>query len=73
MANAQDYIIVKDGKRIAIGDTMKDSRGTAVLLSGFQPPRHEGSTGRVDLRAVIDNVYLGSFYPSVIGATIRKR
>lgn len=69
MANAQDYIVVKDGARIAIGDTVKDARGHAVILSGFQPPRHEGSTGRVDLRAT-DDVYLGSFYPSVVGAAI---
>ena len=70
MANAQDFIIVKDGQRIAIGDTVKDSRGTKVILSGFQPPRHAGSTGRVDLRSHSDNVYLGQFYPSVIGAAI---
>jgi hypothetical protein len=69
MANAQDYIVVKNGKQLAIGDTVKDYCGNDVILSGFQPPRHEGSTGRVDLRASI-NVYLGSFYPSVVGAAI---
>jgi hypothetical protein len=71
MANAQDYIVVKDGKQVAIGDIVKDARGTGVLLSGFQPPRHEGSTGRVDIRdAATGQVYLGSFYPSVIGCAI---
>jgi hypothetical protein len=70
MASAQDFIIVgKDGKRIAIGDAVTDFRGEKLTLSGFSPPRYEGSTGRVDLRNAADE-YIGQFYPSVIDAAI---
>lgn len=74
MANAQDYIVVnsKTRKRIAIGDKVAGFRGETYILSGFQPPRHAGSTGRVDLRNPQDE-YVGEFFPSVIDAVIVRR
>jgi hypothetical protein len=74
MANAMDYILVdsKTKQRVAVGDTRKDFRGEEVIVSGFSAPRHEGSTGRVDLRDKNNN-YLGQFFPSVVGLSIEKR
>lgn len=53
-------IIEATGEAATFGKTYKDFRGDEVLLQGAEPPRNEGSTGRV----YTDR---GAFYPSVIG------
>jgi hypothetical protein len=74
MANGADYKLVDDnGVTVPVGSIIKDARGTPVMVSGFSPPRHEGSTGRVDLRDKHGNVYLGQFFPSVVNLRIVKR
>lgn len=69
--NTDGYKLMRDGKEVKIGDKVKDFRGNPVIVSGFALPKHEGSTGRVYLKAP-NGVYLGEFYPSVVDCAIVK-
>lgn len=61
--------LMKDGKELKTGDVVTDFRGNEMVVAGFSAPRHPGSSGRIDLKAM-DGVYLGQFYPSVVDAFI---
>lgn len=51
------------------GDTLTDFRGEEATFVGWYPPRHPGSTGRVEVR-VGDSPYTSLYYPSVFGVKI---
>jgi hypothetical protein len=59
------------GKEVNIGDEFLDSRGDTMRLTGGFPPRHSGSTGRVEVKQVSGEfASMGAveYFPSVIKA-----
>ena len=54
---------------VNIGDTLKTFRGEEVTLVRWYPPKHAGSTGRVEVR-VADSRSTVLYYPSVCGVKI---
>ncbi len=53
---------VKTGREVEFGEVLTDLRGKREdVLTGGEPPRHSGSTGRVHIEGG------NSFYPSVYG------
>ncbi len=56
------------GKPVNIGDVVHTHLGKAVIVTDWQKPAHEGSTGRVYVRTMQDNPFEMGYYPSVIGA-----
>ena len=56
------------GKPVKTGDIAHTFRGEAVIVTGWQEPRHEGSTGRVYCQSTDESKWNDSWYPSVIGA-----
>jgi hypothetical protein len=57
-----------DGQMVNVGDKLLTFRGELVEVLGFEVPRHDGSTGRVNVRFGSDSYR--SFFPSVIGCEI---
>ena len=56
---------------VAVGDTLKTFRGEAVIVTGWEKPRHAGSTGRIYVRdAGIPHGLEMSFFPSVCGCEV---
>ena len=55
------------GKEVQSGDIAHDFRGDAAVITGWQEPRHAGSTGRVYVREMNDQAFEGAYYPSVYG------
>jgi len=51
------------GKPVEIGETVTDFRGDKATVIGMTQPRHEGSTGRIHVRA--PEGYEHGYYPSV--------
>ena len=43
-------ILERTGEPIRIGDGVTSFRGEAYIVTGGEPPRHEGSTGRIWVR-----------------------
>lgn len=63
----------KTGAEILTGSTVTDFRGEQWKVAGFEPPRHDGSTGRVYLVQWDDpdkEPTKAEFYPGVIDAEI---
>ena len=56
------------GQEVKIGEVVHTHMGKAVIVTGWQHPEHEGSTGRVYVRTMQDNAFEMGYYPSVIGA-----
>lgn len=58
--HASGLILVheKTGQPVTVGEEVTDFRGDKSVVTGGEPPRHEGSTGRV-------HVERGSYFPSV--------
>jgi len=46
------------------GETVIDFRGDSAIVTGWEEPRHSGSTGRVYVRPV-DAEWTQGYYPSV--------
>lgn len=57
----------KTGEQINTGEVVHDFRGDAAIITGWQEPRHSGSTGRVYVREMNEQGFEGSYYPSVYG------
>ena len=55
------------GKEVQSGDIAHDFRGDAAVITGWQEPRHAGSTGRVYVKEMRDNGFDAAYYPSVYG------
>jgi hypothetical protein len=51
-----------DESEVNVGDTVVDFRGDRATVTGGEPPKHEGSTGRVETD---DGEYKHWVYPSV--------
>jgi hypothetical protein len=65
----------KEGRIVHPGEKVTDFRGTEWIVTGHEPPRSEGSTGRVRVHHVDDQEGPESsreFYPKVMGLEIRK-
>lgn len=58
----------KTGDEVKVGDVVHNHMGKAVIVTGWERPKHEGSTGRVHVRTMQDNPFEMSYYPSVINA-----
>ena len=58
----------KTGQEIKVGEVVHTHLGKAAIVTGWQHPEHEGSTGRVFVRTMQDNAFEMSYYPSVINA-----
>ena len=56
------------GKEVQSGDIAHTFRGEPVVVTGWQEPRHAGSTGRVYCKSMDESGWDNSWYPSVIGA-----
>jgi len=55
------------GKPVNTGDVAHDFRGDAAIVTGWQEPRHSGSTGRVHVKEMNEQGFTGEYYPSVYG------
>ena len=62
----------KTGDEIKVGEVVHTHMGKAVIVTGWQRPLHEGSTGRVFVRTMQDNAFEMGYYPSVINAVWTK-
>lgn len=60
----------KTGLEVSIGDKAVTFRGEAVTITGFEPPRHSGSTGKVYVTYDEDG-RRGGYYPSVIDCSYK--
>jgi hypothetical protein len=45
-------LLNKQGQPVNVGDVAHDFRGEAAIVTGWQEPAHEGSTGRVYVRTM---------------------
>lgn len=62
-------LIDEHGTEICPGDVVYDFRGDSHQVLSFEPPRHAGSTGRVNVRNMVTGS-TRSFYPSVFDLKI---
>lgn len=64
-------ILVRNGSNepVNIGDSVQTFRGEEAILLSFSPPRHSGSTGRVEIQIGEE---VREFYPSVIDCHIQE-
>ncbi len=46
-----------DGRTVKEGDEAKTFRGEPVVITGWQQPRHEGSSGRVRPRRTLSTTH----------------
>lgn len=60
-------IYEKTGAQVQTGDIAHDFRGKAAVVTGWELPRHEGSTGRVYVAEMRENGFNMGYYPSVYG------
>ncbi len=64
-------LINTETKRIvAVGDKLQTFRGEPVVVTGWQPPRHIGSTGRIYVTPEGYPAEFQAFFPSVCGCEI---
>jgi hypothetical protein len=62
------YLIYEDtNEPVNTGDIARTFRGEPVIVTGWQEPRHSGSTGRVHVQSMDESKWHQSFYPSVCG------
>ena len=61
------YTTGPERARVTYGDILTDFRGERWKLIGAQPPRHEGSAGRVYVESLTDRAFAREFFPSVFG------
>jgi hypothetical protein len=54
----------EDGREVRVGDEVTDFRGEKSVVTGWELPRHSGSTGRVYVITDANNSPAG-YYPSV--------
>lgn len=59
-------LVGPNGNVMKVGDKVMTFREELVTLTGMEPPRYEGTTGRVYLTD--DNGMENGYYPSVIVA-----
>ena len=55
------------GQPIKTGEVVHDFNGKAAYVTGWAPPKHSGSTGRVYVKEMSDQGFSGEYYPSVYG------
>jgi len=57
---------------VAEGDEVTDFRGDKAVVTGWDKPRHAGSTGRIYVRGY-DHDYIQGYYPGVFDCTWVER
>ncbi len=60
-------IYEKTNTEVKAGDIAHDFRGDAAFVTGWQEPKHEGSTGRVYVKEMREGGFEAGYYPSVYG------
>lgn len=55
------------GIEVKTGEVVHDFRGKAAIVTGWELPAREGSTGRVHIREMTERGLCASYYPSVYG------
>jgi len=55
---------------VKVGDTVISFRGDAAIVSGFEPPRHAASSGRIYVKASTSDRFGAEYYPSVFDCEI---
>lgn len=68
MAWMKGRLVDKDGRTVNVGDDVVDFRGNMARVTGWDSPRHAGSTGRVCVRE--DDGGEREYFPSVYGLRI---
>lgn len=58
-------LINQQGHTVNVGDIVHDFRGKAAIVTGWQAPRHSGSTGRVNIKEMDERGLSASYYPGV--------
>lgn len=58
----------RNGNEVQAGDIAHTFRGEPVIVTGWQEPRSEASTGRVYCTSMDESKWQNAWYPSVIGA-----
>ena len=56
------------GCEVKFGDVTQTFNGERVVITGWQEPRHEASTGRVYCQSMDESKWDSAWYPSVVGA-----
>ena len=59
------------GKVVVVGDAVTDFRGDAAIVTGWQAPHREGSSGRIHVRYKDDATGEAEYYPSVFNCEFR--
>lgn len=60
-------IYEKTGIEVQSGDIAHDFRGKAAVVTGWELPKSEASTGRVYVKEMNEQGFSGEYYPSVYG------
>lgn len=55
----------KTGVPVQVGEVVHSFRGEAAIVTGWEVPQHEGSTGRVYVKEMKENGFCMGYYPSV--------
>ncbi len=62
------YLIYEDTQKpVTVGDIARTFKGEPVIVTGWQEPRHSGSTGRVYCQSMDESKWQNAWYPSVCG------
>lgn len=70
MAWMKGRLVDKDGRTVNVGDHVVDFRGESARVTGWDSPRHPGSTGRVAVR--VGGGGEREYFPSVYGLRIEE-
>lgn len=57
----------KTGEIVNAGDVVHCFRGNAAVVTGWELPKSEASTGRVYVKEMKENGFEMGYYPSVYG------
>lgn len=61
-------IHVSDGHTATVGEEVKTFRGEVAFVLGGQPPKHEASSGRVEVNVEPMSPGISTeFFPSIVG------
>jgi hypothetical protein len=63
-------IYIATGADVKVGDTVKSFRGEPAVVTGWAPPTHGGSSGRIYVTQ--EGGWRGSFFPTVYGARFQS-
>jgi hypothetical protein len=59
------HLLNKQGQPVNTGDTARAFDGEILIITGWQEPRHSGSTGRIYTMTTDGRQTHSEYYPSV--------